>query len=168
MSRRCEYCSEQQREESKRCTCSPGRARTHQSMTSYRRKEVNSSVLTHQSRELESREQEVRLLATDNSRLKAENSRLRRDIERKQTSDISNETMLQDRLYQSNKALQESIMNLDLCGRANKELQEKLVRCEVVNEQLKVERQALSEQLEKYKNKLKKSMEINRNSRAKE
>jgi hypothetical protein len=71
LARRCEYCAEQQREESKRCTCSPIKPRTHQSMSSYRRKDINSSVLTNHSKELESHNQELRLLANDNSRLKA-------------------------------------------------------------------------------------------------
>lgn len=78
-------------------------------MTSYRRKDINSSVLTNHSKELkelETQTNELRILANDNSRLKAENSRLRRDMERMQPSDMSNETLLQDRLYQSNKALQ--------------------------------------------------------------
>jgi regulator of replication initiation timing len=50
--------------------------------------------------------QELRTLTSDNTRLKAENNKLRRDIERIQPGEISNETILQDRLYQSNKALQ--------------------------------------------------------------
>lgn len=74
--------------------------------------------------------------------------------------DTGNCTLLQDKLFQANKALQLTITNLDAESECNRELELKLTAQEYQVKKLQHERNALLDEIDRYKIKLRKYMSL--------